>query len=93
MTKLDDEDLLHWQCMVAEESHKHTESKFSGKKLTGEPSGRQIWGKSSASDPRNGNEDLIQELEELFPARSRKMKQKNNNKKRQQSQYKSSRYR
>ena len=37
-----------YQCLVADKSHQYTEDKF-GKKLTGEPAGRQIWNTSTAT--------------------------------------------
>ncbi|CAJ1958394.1 unnamed protein product [Cylindrotheca closterium] len=62
LTTLDDEDKEKWKCMVAEESHEDTETKFPGKKLTGEPSGRQIWSRATTSASNHDKEKLIQEM-------------------------------
>lgn len=62
LTTLDDEEQEKWTCMVAEESHNDTEARFPGKKLTGEPSGRQIWSNATTSGTHRSKEDLIQEM-------------------------------
>ncbi|KAL3940192.1 MAG: hypothetical protein SGBAC_005219 [Bacillariaceae sp.] len=62
LTTLDDEEQEKWTCMVAEESHNDTEARFPGKKLTGEPFGRQIWSNATNSVTHRSKEDLIQEM-------------------------------
>ena len=50
--KIQDQTLLDgklWKCLVANESHKDTLTKFQSKALTGEAVGRQIWSSSASS--------------------------------------------
>lgn len=41
-------DAQGWKCLVAQESHDDTHTKFPSSRLTGEPAGRQIWSGSSS---------------------------------------------